>query len=58
MFSAPKSVPDLVFLKVGLLDDDAFVNSLGPPVLHSYCKNLWTWERTFEDADLLQEFLA
>lgn len=58
MFSAPASIPDMLFLKIGLLDDDAFVDGLGPPVLHSYCRNLWTWERTFDGAERLREFLA
>lgn len=58
MFSAPKNLPDLIFLKIGLIDNDEFINSLGSPILHSYCKNLWTWEKTFKGAERLQEFLS
>lgn len=54
MFAEPKKTPDIVFLKVGLLDDKAFLDGLGAPKMDIYCKNLWSWERPIEGAQVAQ----
>lgn len=54
MYAAPSKMPEIAFLKVGLLDDKDYVNGLGAPKMEVYCKNLWTWEQNFEGAKLEQ----
>lgn len=54
MYAAPSSAADVAYLKVGLIDDVEFVNGLGAPKMEIYCKRLWSWEKTFEGAKLIQ----
>lgn len=54
MFSEPKGSPEILFLKIGLLDDKEFLDSLGTPKLDIYCKNFWAWERPIEGAKVEQ----
>lgn len=54
MFSEPKASPEILFLKIGLLDDKGFLDSLGTPKLDVYCKNLWAWEKPIEGAAVQQ----
>lgn len=54
MFSKPEGAPEIAFLKIGLIDDREFLDSLGPPKTHFYCKYLLSWEKPFEGAKLVQ----
>lgn len=54
MFAVSGKAPDTYFLKVGLIDDDDFLNTLGAPKMEIYCKYLWNWEKTFEGAQVTQ----
>lgn len=54
MYSAPEKMPEIVFLKIGLLDDKEFLDSLGTPKADIYCKNMWKWEKNFEGAQVAQ----
>lgn len=50
MYSEPKNAPEILFLKVGLLDDKEFLDGLGAPKADIYCKNMWKWEKPIEGA--------
>lgn len=52
MFAVSEKAPDTYFLKVGLIDDNDFLNTLGTPKMEIYCKYLWNWEKTFEGAQV------
>lgn len=54
MYAAPAGGADVAYLKVGLIDDVDFVNRLGAPKMEIYCKHLWSWEKTFDGAKLIQ----
>lgn len=54
MYAAPAGGADVAYLKVGLIDDVDFVNGLGAPKMEIYCKHLWSWEKTFDGAKLIQ----
>lgn len=54
MFAVSGKAPDTYFLKVGLIDDNDFLNTLGAPKMEIYCKYLWNWEKTFEGAQVTQ----
>lgn len=53
MFSEPEKAP-VLFLKVGLIDDQDFLRGLSAPKMEIYCKYLLPWEKTFEGAKLEQ----
>lgn len=46
--------PGLLFLKAGLVDDKDFMDKVGAPAKHIYCKNLWAWEKTTPGAEVEQ----
>ncbi|CAN8100350.1 unnamed protein product [Discula destructiva] len=54
MFSEPKNAPEVLFLKIGLLDDKEFLDGLGTPQMDIYCKNSWSWEKPIEGAKVAQ----
>lgn len=54
MYATPGGDQDVAFLKVGLLDDVDFINGLGAPKMEIYCKYLWSWQKTFDNAKLIQ----
>lgn len=56
LFSAPTIKPEVVFLKVGLIEDEDFMNSLGLPKMDVYCKRMWSWEKPIEGALAAQTF--
>lgn len=54
LWSEPEAVPGLLFLKPGLIDDKDFMDKVGAPKKHVYCKNLWAWEQTTPGAEVAQ----
>lgn len=54
LFSEPEVAPEIVFLKAGLIDDKEFMDKVGPPQKHIYCKNFWAWEKPSEGAETEQ----
>lgn len=54
MFAAPEKGPEILFLKIGLIDDQDFLRGLSAPKTEIYCKYLLPWETTFEGAKLEQ----
>lgn len=54
MLASPEKAPEIAFLKVGLVDDEDFLNGLGRPAKEIYCKRMWAWEKTFEGATVEQ----
>lgn len=54
MFAVSAKAPEIYFLKAGLIDDNDFMNALGPPKTEIYCKYLLDWEKTFDGAQLTQ----
>lgn len=54
LFAEPEVAPGLLFLKAGLVDDKDFMDKVGAPTKHIYCKNLWAWEKTTPGAEVEQ----
>ncbi|KAG8168267.1 hypothetical protein KVR01_003956 [Diaporthe batatas] len=54
MFAISANAPEMYFLKAGLIDDNDFLNALGPPKTEIYCKYLLDWEKTFDGAQVTQ----
>lgn len=54
IFVTSEALAGLFIVKLGLIDDEDFLNNLGPPKGEIYCKNNWAWEKPFEGAEQKQ----
>ncbi|KAF2156958.1 hypothetical protein K461DRAFT_7905 [Myriangium duriaei CBS 260.36] len=54
LFVEAEQLPDKMIVKLGTVDDKAYVESVGTPASEIYCKNMVGWEKPWEGAQTVQ----